>query len=226
MLNTHVNTVSSKDILQGKLNIADCLVIPGGADLRYCEKLNGSGNKNIQQFVNNGGLYIGICAGAYYGCSHIDFSGHGYKISGQRELGLFQGRAIGSLAELTNQRFYDESSKSKAMVKLQSDYKIIGAFYYHGGPKFLGAKHNQIVATYENGDIAVVKGTYGNGQYLLSGVHFELCPIIYQHYLANELSDVLSDECRQKERGILIKLRQPDYGQSIFDVIKQMIKCI
>jgi biotin--protein ligase len=40
------------------------LVIPGGADIPYTEALNGAGNNKIRQYVESGGSYLGICAGA------------------------------------------------------------------------------------------------------------------------------------------------------------------
>ncbi len=65
-----VCTISSKDILDNKLNDETqdlgVLIIPGGADLPYCKKLNGIGNDIIRDFVHRGNLYIGICAGGYY----------------------------------------------------------------------------------------------------------------------------------------------------------------
>lgn len=41
-------------------------VIPGGRDLPYCRDLNGYINDRIIRYVKEGGVYMGICAGAYY----------------------------------------------------------------------------------------------------------------------------------------------------------------
>ena len=49
------------------------LVFPGGADQGYCRTLNGDGNRRIRQFVERGGIYIGFCAGGYYGSSRCEF---------------------------------------------------------------------------------------------------------------------------------------------------------
>lgn len=81
--------VTAKDILSGCLMEYVALIIPGGADLPYCERLNGAGNRAIREFVENGGLYVGICAGAYYGCREIAFIGADYDVFGARELGFF-----------------------------------------------------------------------------------------------------------------------------------------
>ncbi len=57
-----VCTISSKDILDNKLNDKSQdlggLIMPGGADLPYCKKLNGLGNNVIRDFVHRGNLSI------------------------------------------------------------------------------------------------------------------------------------------------------------------------
>src|SRR6185295_82858 len=79
-------------ILDDKVRL---FVMPGGADLFYAEKLNGAGNKAIRRWTEKGGAYLGICAGAYYGCHSLGWAeGTQQEISGPRELGFFPGRAI------------------------------------------------------------------------------------------------------------------------------------
>lgn len=73
------------------------LVIPGGADLPYCDVLNGRGNDRIRQFVRNGGKFIGFCAGGYYAASRCEFEvgDPAMEVSGSRELRFFPGIARG-----------------------------------------------------------------------------------------------------------------------------------
>lgn len=75
------------------------LVMPGGADLPYCRHLNGAGNQLISDFVKiQGGAYLGLCAGAYYGCSRVEFeAGSDIEVVGDRELGFYPGTARGSI---------------------------------------------------------------------------------------------------------------------------------
>ena len=87
--------IKSEDILDGVLQGKNIFVMPGGADLPYCKKLNGLGNRKIRKFIEDGGFYIGICAGAYYACRRINFKGKDYEVSGDRELELFEGTAEG-----------------------------------------------------------------------------------------------------------------------------------
>jgi len=64
-------TVSKDDICSGKLTIDkyDCILVPGGYAPNYCKALGKVGKGKIREFVNCGGGYIGICAGAYLATS-------------------------------------------------------------------------------------------------------------------------------------------------------------
>ncbi|KAG2445925.1 hypothetical protein HXX76_000528 [Chlamydomonas incerta] len=94
----HVRFLSTAELLEGSW--ADrclLLIMPGGADLPYCKHLNGRGNRIIRGYVEAGGAYLGICAGAYYGCARVDFEpGSRLQVQGERELAFFPGRARGA----------------------------------------------------------------------------------------------------------------------------------
>ena len=75
----------------------DLFCIPGGADLPYCELLNGRGNRRIRDYVERGGSFLGLCAGGYYGSSRCEFEvGRRLEVCGERELGFFPGIARGA----------------------------------------------------------------------------------------------------------------------------------
>ena len=96
----NVALVDAEAIKNGALQGASLLVMPGGADLAYCEKLNGEGNALIRQFVENGGAYLGICAGAYYACNAIEWAmGTHQEIAGPRELAFYPAMASGPVYE-------------------------------------------------------------------------------------------------------------------------------
>ncbi|MEL7239701.1 MAG: BPL-N domain-containing protein, partial [Planctomycetota bacterium] len=81
-------------------NDCDVIAFPGGADRPYMDKLNGRGNDLIRDFVESGGKYLGVCAGAYYACRRIDFTGVDLRVQAPRELDFFPGTAVGSLTQL------------------------------------------------------------------------------------------------------------------------------
>jgi len=72
------------------------LVFPGGADIPYHQALKGLGNQYIADYVKQGGNYLGICAGGYYGSSFIEFEQGGpLEVIAERELKFFPGIARG-----------------------------------------------------------------------------------------------------------------------------------
>ena len=71
----HIKTISAKELKLGLwTEDAALFIMPGGADIPYTRKLNGKGNQIIKNYLANGGKYLGICAGSYYGSSSIEFA--------------------------------------------------------------------------------------------------------------------------------------------------------
>lgn len=163
------------------------IVIPGGADIPYCNSLNGKGNKLITDFVRKGGKFIGFCAGGYYGSGRCEFEvGSSMEVSGSRELGFFPGTCRGTAYK----GFVYNSHVGAKIIKLNSklpDCPSTIFNYYNGGGCFLDAhkyKNVEVLATYddsievENPDnvdtsAAVVYCKVGKGGALLSGSHPE-----------------------------------------------------
>lgn len=216
--------IKSEDILDGVLQGKNIFVMPGGADLPYCKKLNGIGNKKIRKFIEDGGFYIGICAGAYYACRRINFKGKDYDVRGDRELGLFEGTAEGSLPFLTDGNYFsDDGAESKAMISLKFKEKLSkDYFYYHGGPVFIPdsiINHRYgVIAKYEDNTPAVIKGKIGKGNYLLSAVHFELEKEQYRKFVLEKAD--MKDKDREK---IICDYFTENYGNRIWNEIVKII---
>lgn len=69
------------------------LAIGGGYDTGYIQALQSDGIRNIKNYVEGGGSYLGICAGAYLACRRIEFDKGGkFEVCGSRNLGFFQGK--------------------------------------------------------------------------------------------------------------------------------------
>lgn len=66
--------VSPKDIQTGMLNNFDVLIMPGGSGSLQSKKLEETGRKNVIEFVESGGGYVGICAGSYLATSQYSWS--------------------------------------------------------------------------------------------------------------------------------------------------------
>lgn len=150
---------------------ASCIVFPGGRDIPYHENISIEGIKNIQSFVSCGGVFIGICAGAYFASSSIEFAkGTNIEVCGERRLKLVPSTAIGPVYGP-----YVYSGHESAVAATISDGNEVHAVYFNGGCYFKDASAYdlKILSTYENGEAAIVSSRYGDGSVLLSGVHFE-----------------------------------------------------
>lgn len=192
-------------IIDGRvLGMADIFVMPGGADLPYCAKLNGAGNENIRACVEEGGTYLGVCAGAYYACKAIEWhKGRPDEITGKRELAFVNATAIGSIHELAKP--YDDTLESAAVITLDGN-----SVYYHGGPYFrVSDKETEILARYDLpfSAPAIVRRDIGDGLVVLSGAHFEIGP--------EQLAKHTAEPERAKELAAQFKII-PDWNSILF----------
>jgi len=172
-----IQLITAPEIIEGSwVDHAVLIIIPGGADLPYAEKLNGKGNAVIKAYVENGGNYLGFCAGAYYGSGFVEFDRGGpLEVLGERELSFFPGKCIGPILAP-----YDyQSNRGARAAKIESPFLESSTFftYYNGGGFFLTPEEYQnveVIGIY--GDLkkpAILKIDYGKGKVILSAIHFE-----------------------------------------------------
>ncbi len=155
--------------------------MPGGRATPYIEKLKVQGNQKIASYVENGGVYFGICAGAYYASHQVFFETDIQElcIIQQCGLNLIDADAIGTLYKELNISPYTMDFNSIAPVKvrwLADNASHIAS--YHGGPYFkpLPESPLQVLAEYELNGVslpAVVMQTHGKGLAIASGLHIE-----------------------------------------------------
>jgi biotin---protein ligase len=168
------------------------LVFPGGADQGYCRTLNGDGNRRIRQFVERGGIYIGFCAGGYYGSRRCEFEVGNklLEVIGNRELAFFPGSCRG--CAFPGFVYHSEKGARAAELKMEKFVLSTGLVpnmfkaYYNGGGVFVDAlkfrdQGVEVLANYTeeiavdggDGSAAVVYCKVGQGAALLTGPHPE-----------------------------------------------------
>lgn len=146
--------------------------LPGGWAPDYEQKIRESGRQAILKLVQEGGAYVGVCAGAYYAATAVVWDGEKYPYP----LGLFRGEAVGP--ELYPWPHY-------GMAELEMNLKLsINAkeppeewvLLYGGGHFTLDSGQKMdIVASYkQTGHPAIITFSYGKGKVLLLGVHPEI----------------------------------------------------
>jgi biotin---protein ligase len=159
---------------------AALLVIPGGRSLPYEEALGEEGRERIYRYVERGGSYFGICAGAYFGCSRIDFErGQQLEITGVRHIPFYPGVGEGPALGLGRFCYKTNAGAEVAEVRWESDGRChsISSIYYNGGPTFVGGERSvevEVLARYAKVEKpAIVQCRVGSGVALLCGVHPE-----------------------------------------------------
>jgi biotin---protein ligase len=168
------------------------VVLSGGADLGYCRTLNGEGNRRIRRFVEAGGVYIGFCAGGYYGSKKCEFEvgDRLLEVIGDRELAFFPGIDRGGA--FSGFAYGSEQGARAAGIKVNKAVLSSGSVpnhfrsYYNGGGVFVDATRHreqgvEVLASYTEhlavdpgqGSAAVVYCKAGKGAALLTGPHPE-----------------------------------------------------
>ena len=115
----------------------DLLVFTSNSVTKFMEALEQRGMDAIRHFVRvRGGLYLGICAGAYFGSHIADFRGQ-HLIKRAACLNHFNVVARGGLDDIMG-RPYSGYSDSAAIVEM-FDHETNKKFQslYWGGPRFL-----------------------------------------------------------------------------------------
>ena len=226
--NIEIDTISSTEIVNNTKLTNDILAlfIPGGIANKYFEKIGIKGNKNIQNYIKNGGIYFGICGGAYYACNKVEFENDipELKIEAEYNLNLINALAKGTLYKELGIQPFSHSSKSTAIVDIEDEKtKNLSSAVYHGGPFFdLIEKNCQIIANYKlkSGKKlpAILQKTYGKGKVIISGVHFE-------YNLENLENIILYTNKTNSHSEILKKIKlKEDKRQTLFKQLMQKIR--
>lgn len=183
------------------------IVFPGGRDVFYQEALQGVGTEKIRSFVEGGGGYLGLCAGAYFAAQSIEFEkGGDLEVCANRSLLLYPDIAEGP-AYGKNRYQYDGLQGIEAA---HLSWKKGGRFhaYFNGGCSFVGANkypNVEILASYlelENEPAAVVLCQVGQGAAALCGVHLEYStPTLYRNnpYIERIFPLLEKGESKRKE---------------------------
>lgn len=184
-----VREITADEIKEGKLlkePLSAALVIGGGESVKYTYSLGKDGRDAIRQYVENGGIYYGICAGAYYAATETDYRETVNVVEDgkrkhrkirihlkeeQGQLCLFAGKAIGKIHDFNR----DGKLHYLARIKHQG---IKSKILYYKGPYFTevdGLKGDVILAEFKGRTKhpAAVSFKYGAGRGVLCAVHPE-----------------------------------------------------
>ncbi|WVQ79125.1 biotin-[acetyl-CoA-carboxylase] ligase [Cryptococcus sp. DSM 104549] len=163
------------------------LVIPGGRDLPYVDELTVKRGvtRRIKEYVEEGGRYLGICAGAYFGSGEVRFDvGGEMEVVGKRYLAFFPAPSVGPTFE--GFAYASESGSRAIALTLEatsspsSTPQTIQHIYYNGGGHFPIPSplpsNIRVLARYADvpdSPAAAVFSQNGKGRAILCSVHPE-----------------------------------------------------
>ena len=179
-----VETVSGGDIRYGALKDFDVLVCPGGSGGPF-DDLGANGVNRIRRFVEDGGGYLGICAGALYASDYFVWAGvpsfeppfdEELVMGREMSLDLFPGVGYFPIEEISVHTAMTQINivdHAHPVTDAMPDHMHV---FYAQGPYLEphDGANVTVLATYDaTGDPAIVALQYGRGRVLLSGVHPE-----------------------------------------------------
>lgn len=169
-------------------------LMPGGPSTLFRGALHpGNRASHLRRFVEAGGIYFGVCGGAYLACGAVAFDEGGLYERRVRDaiLNFFPKTCRGPI-------FPDFSATGPVGVHAVP-MRLCGApppatvvSYYHGGGYFDGTESCgdavQVLAGYDleknDGRAAIVRCRVGNGLAILCGPHLEYAPSVAEEQLA------------------------------------------
>lgn len=149
----------------------EAVVVPGGWAPNQWAVAGDSGLKSLRDYVQDGGRCLAICAGAYLLSRDVHWRGRQYRYP----LGLFDGTAKGPIVGLAT---YPQPGAVRLLptdvaAKRGLTSMLDRAFYYNGGPCFVGGTNIEVIASFPDGSVAVASRTIGDGELVLIAVHLE-----------------------------------------------------
>ena len=129
---------------------------PGGTSTTVLNNMSATEAEALKNFVNQGGGYVGFCAGAFSATQKVGTS----SVDG---FDLFPGRTV----------LYSNPT-SAGIIDVQWEGKTRN-IYWEGGPYItdLPAGLAEPIAYYPTGQIAAARSLYGKGKVFITGFHPE-----------------------------------------------------
>ncbi len=162
----------------------DALLFGGGfAYPGYTSYITSAGKARIQEFIAAGGVYMGICAGAYFACDSLDYEGASYGDESGYTTDLYPSVCGGPVEEVSSYPTWAPATLSFPGHPAYEGFEeapFERQLYYAGGPFFADPPAEvEVLAQYADpgehqGLPAVITLPYGQGRVVLWGPHPEV----------------------------------------------------
>jgi len=179
-----VTEINAADVRDGKLAPFDVVIFPGGSGSKEAATLDEAGRNEVKSFVERGGGFLGICAGAYLASADYDWSlhildakvidrAHWARGTGDVEVSLTDAgrKALGAASDRETILYWQGPLLAPAGKPEIPDYETLGTFATeiakNGAPKGVMP-----------GTTAIARGTYGSGRVFCFSPHPERTPAV------------------------------------------------
>ncbi len=183
-----IRRVGPPEIRAGVLKSFDLVVFPGGSGSKQAAALEKSGKEEIQEFVEKGGGYLGVCAGSYLAARNYTWSlkiidadtvdtknGHWRRGSGMVKMELTdRGRSIlGDFPKTVEVRYANGPIFAAAGDDALPDFEPLAYFRTEFAEN--GARSGAMVDT-----PAILSGAMGKGRVLCISPHPESSEALHE----------------------------------------------
>ena len=227
--NAAISAEKANTIKLGKALNEDVLAffLPGiiGHDSPYKEQLGKIGNQKIREYVEAGGVFVGLCAGAYYACNDIIYNPPWLNPAKTSQPGLnfFNALAKGPLVNHAiedGQHWYSDCTITNISYKDQENNVKSSGIVYGNGPAMFPHSHHEnieVIARYEDEEdtpIAIAVTKVGKGLAFFIGVLPQ-----YQYQETNEARGL------EGLRNLMQNIKVHESGrQDVWNLIVSRIK--
>ena len=167
------------------LSIYRAIIFGGGyAYPGYTVLISADGKGRLRRFVEDGGVFMGVCAGAFFACDVVQWEGAVYDDESGYDTDLFGGTCTGPIAELATYPDWAPAAilfQPHPAVEAFDEAPFTRTLWYGAGPWFTsGDPAAQVMAAYdsegidERGEAALVTAPFGGGRVVLWGPHPEV----------------------------------------------------
>lgn len=187
-------------------------VLPGinGEKCMYPDHIGQDGFSKIRDFVENGGAYLGFCAGAYHAFSEIDYTPpFGRPKHRSKDKALIEGTATGPIhhAYIPDNGLNNYSGCTTISVHVEDTTPYDMLACYGNGPVLLPSSqdslHTRVIARYndvEGNPPAILERRVGQGLVIASG--------IVPQYGAMHIAEESYGEMGKRGYGALVELEK------------------
>jgi len=175
-----VRRVCATDLRAGVLEQFDAVVFPGGSASKQARSIREEGRERVRAFVEAGGGYLGICAGAYLAANNYEWSldildadvidrEHWARGSGEVELELtgYGRNRLRTDADGIEVRYHNGPIYARSRDTDIPNFRVLA--WYRSEVRKEGVPGGVMIDT-----PALVEGRYGEGRVVASSPHLEL----------------------------------------------------